>query len=38
MSSVVFTVVTPAMMLLEDRIAMQRIAVETLLDEYGTTR
>jgi hypothetical protein len=33
----VFTVVTPATLPLEDRIAMQRIAVETLLNEYGTT-
>jgi predicted deacylase len=37
-SNVVFTVVTPATLPLEDRIAMQRIAVETLLDEYATTR
>jgi hypothetical protein len=36
-SNVVFTVVTPATLPLEDRIAMQRIAVETLLNEYGTT-
>jgi hypothetical protein len=34
-SNVVFTVVAPAGLPLEDRIAMQRMAVETFLDQYG---
>jgi hypothetical protein len=37
-SNVVFAAVTPAKLPLEDRIAMQRIAVETLLEEYGAHR
>jgi hypothetical protein len=37
-SNVVFTVVAPAGLPLEDRIAMQRMAVETFLDQYGATR
>ena len=37
-SNVVFSLVTPAALPLEDRIAMQRIAVETLLNEYGAPR
>ncbi len=37
-SNIVFSAVTPAALPLEDRIAMQRIAVETLLDEYGISR
>jgi hypothetical protein len=35
-SNTVFTIVIPAALPLEGRIAMQRIAVETLLGEYGT--
>jgi hypothetical protein len=31
----VFTVVTPAGMPLDDRTAMQRMAVETLIDAFG---
>jgi hypothetical protein len=38
LSDVVFTVVTPSQRPLAERIAMQRIAVEMLLDEYGQTR
>jgi hypothetical protein len=34
-SSIVFTVVTPAGLPLDDRTAMHRIAVETLIDAYG---
>ena len=37
-SNAVFTVVTPMVLPLEDRIVMQRIAVETFLDQYGKTR
>lgn len=37
-SNIVFTTVTPTALPLEDRIAMQRIAVETLLDQYGISR
>jgi hypothetical protein len=37
-SALVFTVVTPAGMPLGDRAAMQRIAVETLIAEYGAPR
>jgi hypothetical protein len=37
-SSVVFTLVTPTALPLEERIAMHRIAVETLLSEYRAPR
>jgi hypothetical protein len=37
-SSSVFTVVTPAGLALEDRIAMQRIAVEELLAGYAAVQ
>jgi len=37
-SNMVFSVVTPAALPLEDRIAMQQIAVETFLNVYGASR
>lgn len=37
-SDLVFTVVTPSRRPLAERVAMQRIAVEMLLSEYGKTR
>jgi hypothetical protein len=37
-SDLVFAVVTPSRRPLAERLAMQRIAVETLLSEYGQTR
>jgi hypothetical protein len=37
-SDLVFAVVTPSQRPLAERVAMQRIAVEMLLSEYGQTR